>query len=605
MPDLWTIKGEAGKTLDATVRTLEAARASGLQVAFRGLASDEMTWQIWLADPSEISSYVPDAGQRVSLFLNGDRYFTGHVTGRKPSFSAAQWGYSITVSGPWYWLAKTPLSSEIPDETTVVQERSIYLFRTGLLTAHLASLAARAISLGMPLSLGSLATTATVPRLSLREMSLAEAFSELMRLCVDGMIYFDHSGPDGTQPQLIMQRRNLATAVQITPALVCTPTLSLEPRYDLQISALKLIYATRQTYGSTRASAYQSTSAGVSAGGLPDRQLITVSGPEPGLGLPQDLTDSVTVRSRAISGNIGDALEIWHDLLKAGEASLDGIEVFSEASSDTAVGITTEWPTDPLLIITDADGTDISLTEWPYYLTQGEIKNWWEKDGIEAIQARVTATVATSVIQDTTDPGPETPKWARVLGATGSNHFVIDGGILKVRYVWTAHVSTVVPLVKTLWSADTLLIRQEDWGWFYPPAGFADYLLETQNWVPWEGQVTIASDETPAHNLVGAVLNIAEWVPECANMRAMISGYTVTPATGEITFTLGPPARHSFRDLVNRFRQSGADNTYWLGTGEGADGGSGGGPPPNSILTEEGTYEIDEDNTTYPTTENA
>lgn len=605
MPDTWTIKGEAGKTLDATERTLEAIQAVGLQVAFRGLASDEMTWQIWLKDPSEISTYVPDAGQRVTLFLNGDRYFTGHVTGRKPSFSAAQWGYSITVSGPWYWLTKTPLSSEIPDETTVVQERTVYLFRTGSLSNHLISLVARAMDLGMPLSLGSIATTATVPRLSLREMSLAEAFSELMRLCVDGMLYYDHSGPDGTQPQLCVQRRNSATAVEITPALVCTPSLSLEPRYDLQVSALKLIYAARETYGATRANAYKSISAGVSAGGLPDRQLITVSGPEPGLGLPQDFTDSVTVRSRAMSGNLGDALEIWHDLLKAGEASLDGLEVFSEANSDTAFGITTEWPTDPLLIITDADGTDIDLAEWPYYLTKGEIKNWWEKDGIESVQARVTATVATSVIQDTTDPGPDTPKWARVLGATGSNHFVIDGGQLRVRYVWTAHVSTVVPLVKTLWLADTLLIRQEDWGWFNPPAGFAEYLLETQNWVPWEGQVSIAGDETPANNLVGAVLNIAEWVPECATMRAMISGYTVTPATGEITFTLGPPARHSFRDLVNRFRQSGADNTYWLGAASGGSDGGPGEPPYGSILTELGTPEINEDNTTYPNTENA
>lgn len=603
MSDVWTIKGQAGKLVDDTERTLEALHVSGLEVFFGTLDDDEATWTTWLRSTAEVATLVPEIGQRISIYLNGDRYFTGHVTGREPIFTAGQWGYSMTVSGPWYWLAKTPLSSEVEDETTVVKERSIYIFDTGSPTAHITSLVARAIELGMPLSLGSIATCANVPRISLREMSLAEAFSEIMRLCVDGHIYFDHSGADGTHPALCMQRRTPASTVEITPSVIATQKIQLRPRYDLKISEVTTIYATRETYGNKRVNAYKSTTAGASAGGLPDRQIITVSGPEPGLGLPQDLTGSVVVSSSPIYNNIGTALGLWHDLLRAGDAIAGGMDSYTAPESDTAVGITTEWPTDALLIVTDAEGNNISLVDWPYYLTKGDIQDWWAKDGIQSVQARITATVASSVIQETTDAGPEAPKWARVLGAQGSNHFVIDGGTLKVRYVWQAHVSATIPLVKIAWS-DTTLIRQEDWGWFNPPAGFAAYLLETQNWVPWEGEVPIATDETPPANAVGSVLNIAGWVPEAATMRAMISGYSVRPATGQITFSLGPPARHSYRDLVNRFRQSGADNVYWLNTtGGGPGSGPGSTAPDGSILTEAGDYEINEDGSTYPTTE--
>lgn len=599
MSDIWSIKGQADKAVDATERSLESLQAEGCEVLFQSLADDELTWDMWLKSTAQIATLVPEYGQKMSLYLNGDRYFTGHVTGREPSFSADRWGYRITVSGPWYFLSREPLSSEIPDETTVVQERAVYLFDTGSPTDHLISLASRAIERGLPISLGSIATCSDVPRLSLREMSIGEAISEIMRLVVDGLVYFDHSGLDGTHPALCMQRRTPATTIEITPALLAVRTLRIKPRFDLKVSELKVNSATRATYGNLRATAFQKQVAGESTGEMPDRQIITVSGPEPGLGLPQDLTDSVVVMSAPLDGHLAAALTLWHDLLKAGEAD---IQVYETAVEDTAVGVTVSWPTDPLVIATDSEGNDLDLADWPYYLTKGEIKDWWEKDGIESIAARITATVASFTDTETTDDAPEPPKWARVLGATLSVHNVITDGLLHFRYVWQAHVSTVIPLVKTLWETDTTLIRQEDWGWFNPPEGFADYLLETQNFVPWQGQVPIATDDTPTNNAVGSVLNIAGWVPECADMRALISSYSVRPATGQITYTLGPPARHSYRDLVNRFRQSGADNIYWLN----ATGGITPEPeaPDGSILDEDGTnWEINEDGSTYPTTE--
>lgn len=592
MPDIWTLAGEAGKAIDATERTLPELRAEGILPEFATLADDEMTWSVWLKTVEEIEEFVPEIGQRMTLRQNGERYFTGHVTGRVPFFSAGRWGYKITVSGPWFWLKTEPITSEIEDETTVVQERPIYIFDTDSPTNHLISLATFAIERGLPLSLGSIATCSDVPRFSLRWMSIGDALSEVMRLVADGHLYFDHSGEDGTHPALCMQRRAAATSIELTPELLAVPDLELTPRFDLKVSEVKVVHAERETFEALRATSFKASIAGESAGGLPDRQIVVVSGPDAGINLPQDLTDATTVRSELFVENISAALSHWHDLLKAGEADIGGVGVYEESESDTAIGVTTEWPKDPMVLATDSEGEDLDLSDWPYYLTKGEIKDWFEKDGIESIQARVTATVASSVILPTTADGPTPPKWARVMGATASNHFVIHEGVMQVRYVWQAHVSCVVPLVKTLWTEDTLLIRQEDWGWYNPPAGFAEYLLETQNWVPWQGTVPIATDESPPPNAVGSVLNVAEWVPEAADMRAMISRYSVRPSTGQITYTLGPPARHAYRDLVNRFRQTGADNVFWINRP------GGGAPSENGILTEDGDTLTTEDGDT-------
>jgi hypothetical protein len=604
MSDTWTIKGQAGKAVNATARTLPQLNAEGVAVAFRSLAMSKLTWDVWLRDLTEAATLVPEYGQTISLYLNGDRYFHGYVTGREPLFSADRWGYSITVSDAWYFLANTSISTEMPDETTVVQKRAVYLFDTGSVTDHLISLVSRAIEVGLPISLGSIATCFDVPRLSLREMSYGEAISELMRIMADGMVYLDHSGVDGTHPALCMQRRSNATVVTLNPTELCIPSLRCKPRYDLKVTELTVNYAERQTYQDFRGTAFKAQTAGTWGGTMPDRQLITVSGPEVNLTLPQDLTDSVVVQSAPFAGHIADALKLWHDLLKAGAA--DNIEAYGEYAFDAENGGVQVYPLNPTLMATDSEGNDLDLADWPYFLTKGEIKDWWKKDGLESIQARITATIAEITDVPFGDDPVPAPKWAEIIGGTRLVHLVTVGGVAKFRNVWQATVSTVIPLVQTLWDEDTTLIRQEDWGWFNPPEDLAENLLATQNWLPWEGEIPIATDDSPANNLVGSVLNISNWVPECAAMKAMISGYTVRPATGQIAYTLGPPARHSFRDLVNRFRQSGADNIYWLSSNAATPViPPPGGIPSGALGTESGDYIRNEDGTTYPTTEDS
>lgn len=563
MPEVWTITGEDGKAVDATARTLPQMQAEGCIVNFASLAEDTLSWEIWLDQVADATGLVPDIGQIITLWRDSTRYFRGHVTERTPRFSSGRMGYAITVSGPWYFLANTSISSEVPDQTTVARERAVYLFDTGSPRDHLISLVSRAIALGMPISMGSIATVFDVPRLSLREMSFAEAISEIMRWVADGLVYFDYSAPTG-HPALCMQRRDTASTITLDPALIAVPELSVRPRHDLQIEELEIYYARRVTDGSQRLTAYESQSAGAASGPLPARQIITSTGPEMDTYVPQDLTDFVEVQSELF--NIGKALSRDHDILRSAQANVSVAtaqfaDVYSTGSATILSGggfVTTYyWPKNILVKITDRDGNPIDLGEWQYMLTLGEVRNWWEKDGIEFKEARVTASVYEASLDAASDWYPE---WAKLMGAQRQGH-TFNGGVRR----WVeATVSTTVTLVKTLWSAPTILIRSEDWGWFNPPAGLAENLLSTQDWLPYEGTIPCATDTIPAGNAVGSGLNISGWVAETAAMRALISGYSVRPATGQLVYQLGPPARHAYRDLVNRFRQSGADNIYWI-----------------------------------------
>jgi hypothetical protein len=567
MSAIWTITGEAGKTVDATARTLTEMQAEACVAEFASLAPDTLVWEAWMADLTD-TAHIPDYGQVITLWRNEERFFTGHVTGRCPQIAAGRFCYAITVSGPWYWLANTSISSEVEDASTVVVERSVYLFATGSPTDHLISLVSRAVALGMPVALGSIATCFDVPRLSLRDMSFAEAISEIMRWIPDGLVYIDYSGEG--YPALCMQRRATATTITLPIADVATPSLSLVPRYDLQVEELSIYYARRGTVDNERVTLYETQTAGTATGPLPARQLIASTGPELDTYLPQDITDSVVVSSAGF--DVGAALAIHHDLLKAGHAQVEVasapiIDLWSVGGGDYfsgggASGSNT-WPQNPLLVITDPEGNAINLAEWPLFLTKGEIKDWWEKDGWQAIKARVTATVYTSAIVPFGDAAPTAPEWTKILGATLTSHFVNQGNGLCMRYVWQTSVSCVVPLTKHLFF-ETTLIRSEDWGWLNPPEGLAANLLAAQNWIPWEGRVPVVPEDIPPGNAVGSVLNITGFMTETSAMRALISSYTVRPSTGQITYTLGPPARHSYRDLCNRFRQSGADNMCWI-----------------------------------------
>lgn len=599
----WTIVGEAGKAVDETAHTLADLQAEGASIEFNSLEADRMSWSIWLRSFDDAAVVVPDAGQLLTVMRNGVRFFTGIVTVREPDFSDTRFGYNITVENAWWWLRQIFLSSEVPDQNGTVAERTAYVFATGSPRAHLIALIARAIALGAPISEGSIASCFSVPRLSLRNIPFSESISEIIRWVADGIVYFDYAAVG--HPALSMQRRTPATIVTLDLASAIVPRIRIKPRFDLQVEEVKVFFARRETVDGKRLTVWDSQVAGAVASGLPVRQPVMVSGPEKVYDiLPQDFTDSVTVQSALI--DVGDIIERYDERLRATGAEGFSVGTFTEETSTggsfTLPAITTQ--------ITDADGNAIDAA-YARYLTLGEPRDWWVKDGIEHVQARVAATIYQRVQYEI--PGAATvPGWYEVLGGQIYDYTVDTGDGLQGVAVFATTASVSVPLVKTAWATPTLLIRAEDYAFVNPPEDLAANLLATQYWTPYEGSVSYVTEDIAAGHHVGKVLNIASFLPEAANMKALITRHEVRLATGENFLTIGAPDRYAYRDLVNRFRQNGADNIEWLV--ESVSGDAGDNPPPDPELeipdypegttvgedgqpelTEDGLYQEDED----------
>ncbi len=559
MPVEWGITGQAGKAVDETEHSLEQLQAEGAIVSFNSLAPDTMRWFVWMKDVSEAAVLVPELGQWITLWRNGLRYFTGIVTGRDPDFGASRRGYSITVENAWWWLKQLYLSSEQEDQAGSEVERTSYVFPTGSPRSHLLALLDRAIAQGAPVAAGSVAAVFNVPRLSLRNIPFSEAISEIMRWVADGTVYFTYG--DAGPPKLNMQRRVPAATVTITPGNSVTPNIRIKPRLDLKVEEVTVFFARRETLEGKRIIRYDAYSAGLSSSGLPVRQPVLVSGPEKVYDLlPQDFTDSVIVRSAPL--DTGAMIARYDERIRATGATGFSVGSFTE---DIAGGGSFALPAINTQI-TDQDGNAISAS-FDHYLTRGEIREWWTKDGIEHVQARVAATIYDRVQSPAPVPGGYevlVPDWFAVLGGQRYTYLInTPGGFAQVDiFATTASVS--VPLVKTQWSTPTTLIRAEDFAFINPPSDLAENLLATQNWLPYEGTVSYVTEDIEADHHVGKKLNIAGFLPETANMGALITGHEVRLATGENTLRLGAPARQSYRDLVNRFRQSGADNIVWL-----------------------------------------
>lgn len=595
----WTVIGEAGKALDETERSVTAIGAGAATLSFESLAPDTLTWEVPLEREDATGAILPELGQQVTLRRDGARAFVGNLTGRRLISDGRSPSARLTVSGPWWWLQNIPLSGDAVDQAGNTAERPQFAFAEGSPRSFLIALANRAIELGAPISVGSIASVFTVPRLTLRDMSLAEAISEVMRWVVDGRIYFDYSV--GGDPALCMQRRPAASVVTLTPGDDFVPRIDVGPRLDLEIEQVVVQSATRATVDDARVTVWETETAGTLTSGLPRRQIALTSGPEVDTWLPQDFTDSQRVQTKPMMVSAGLNRAVFDDndeRLQAAQASIVGVAV---GPTDLFLGFTVLPITGPPLSATLRNGDPIPAG-YDHVLYEGAPRDWWTRAGIGALEARATITIYDDYVYNAADPdeaAPKGPAWFQALG--GQEYSVFGPGTQVRRYVWTS-LSVRFWVVNQDWTDPTTIIRPEDYGFVNPPAGLAANLLSTQNWLPHEGEVAfVHRGEISADNYVGSVLNLAGFQAGTANMRAMIASHSVELDTGLATLRLGAPDRLAYRDLVNRFRVSGNDNITYLVDPVSGDPGDNPEPDPElqAPVTPEDTLMYDSDPVTF------
>lgn len=97
-----------------------------------------------------------------------------------------------------------------------------------------------------------------------------------------------------------------------------------------------------------------------------------------------------------------------------------------------------------------------------------------------------------------------------------------------------------------------------------PPPGLAAGLQAAQNWVPWEGPISLIADEVSGDNLLNQKYNLTNTLLACAEMNTLARSISHDIFGGVTTIDLGAPARSDFGTLTSRIRRQPRDNIVYL-----------------------------------------
>jgi hypothetical protein len=293
---VWTITGETGKAWDTTSKTLAERAVENASLTFRSVGVDELVLNI---SPQNVVSYtIPTYAQRVDLFRNGTRFFTGYVTNVRTTSNNS---ITVTISNAWWFMERINYVTSQTDGSGASANRLTGVFGNATsgtnLTTAIQTAINTSVSLGVPMANiaggSTVGTYFDIPRVTLNQSTCAQVISELVRLVPDTMTYFDYTN---ATPTFNVVRRSAATTRTLTIGTSPVEDFDVNPMIELQVSQVVLPYVTRDTNGLT---SYQTQQSGTAATGK--IQVLTISGPELDTFLPSEYFDSATLTGFPLS----------------------------------------------------------------------------------------------------------------------------------------------------------------------------------------------------------------------------------------------------------------------------------------------------------------
>jgi hypothetical protein len=108
------------------------------------------------------------------------------------------------------------------------------------------------------------------------------------------------------------------------------------------------------------------------------------------------------------------------------------------------------------------------------------------------------------------------------------------------------------------------IYKPADYSFVFPPANLASNLVAAQNYVPYEGGITVVNEVAGGTRYRGTKINIVGSLSEHSTMGALVAEESINIATGQTTITLGTPPRLDYRTFVDRIRKTAQDNIVYL-----------------------------------------
>jgi hypothetical protein len=560
--------------------SLPSAGVEGLTVEWRSLESDILRWQVRVKDPARPVD-VPRLEQQVTLYKGSSQVFTGIVTKREFQHDAQGARYQIECENAWYQAKKIMISSSVKGQDEKTLERTIFVFPPGNVANNIRTLAVRAIVDGVPMSVGSIDSGYEVPRMTLRNMSYADAFAQLMKFIPDGVMSFSY----GSTPALEVKRRGQigSRILSLDKRTQIISEIAVNPRPEKVVHAVEIQTARKVTHQNRRVIGFQKFQSGGTQFGKDKLQRINLTGPEQNTFLPREEGDSIKVMSRRLASYI-NVIQTYEKRLDNGFLNLFSIGVLTRPDLIAGNG-STLYSQNPLFgppVVTNLETKlPLSTTAYPYWLPVLEpftIKEWLKKDRVNIVMAEVKVTVWWWHEWPINKPEPVNgkPRWIGTLGASSENYLRNTAGPnspLNNAAIYYSDLALQVPFTNANWPTLRTILKREDYGFQSitdaQAIHIASNLEVAQNWLPYSGRVVTENEDAGGENYVGWLCNIQGSAPELATMRAPVSSQTVTPATGQITYGLGPPPSEDFKTLANAFRPTGNDNIVWLRDADG------------------------------------
>jgi len=568
-----TGRGGAGMRLQSSVR-LGANGSSGIVVIRYALVQPPAPSNTPSSDAN-----LPTLRQEMAIYRDGVRFFHGNVTNVRSVIRGDSHEHQVTVSGPWWFLEKVPFTSDIQDGVGVSAERISYVFGTASagqdLKTSIEAAINRSAALGCPIATiaggSTVAAMHAFPRITLNQSTCGMAISELVRLVPDAMVFFDYS----VKPAAMrVARRPTCSTTNFDENTAPITLIDINPLIELQVEQVTLPAVTRNIIGLT---SFNNQVAGQTPTGkdITKRQVITIAGPELDTFLPNDLFDSENI---VITNNIS-TLAHNSDSACVNAAQAAGLlflpinvnggtyRTFDSRAVYPNSPITTATPSATIISgpqIVDKNGNTLLNHS---ILTNGQPADW---SGIPFVECTVSGVMVLTYFSDNAasgTPGRETyPKPAYIAAAgftlfrsgfTGTS-FNDD----RVEYYGKNFSFSGYATPQAVGSST--IYKPADYSFINPPAGLAEFLRSTQDWLPYQGEIVIEEEDVGATRYAGTKVNIINSLPAFSTMGALVAGETIEIESGRTTIQLGAPPRNDYRTLVDKIRKTSQDNIVYI-----------------------------------------
>jgi len=578
----YIIKGEAGKTLNATDRFLGAdLLAVNASLRFENLGPDVLTWTCRTESIAAGETIIPDVGQRVELWSASGlaRYFRGWVTQAR----STNYGVQVVVEGPWQWLQKIDITSSLTSVST--DTRPTIIFNEATVKANIEALLTRAIALNAPIAIGVIASTFTIPKLQLSMMTCADVLAELMRWVPDCVGWWDYNG-SGT-PTFNLSRRGGMTPVNYTVGVSPLVDFDLTGREDLVPTRVEVKYIQRTAAGLPE---YQTQASGsVSTGKV---QVIGLSGKELDTFLPADNYESYSAQTVNANQTISvlepsilnmipqvtDSRGQFAGFPRPQDVVLSGgetLKLYRTVGSRSAYGGFLSY-TEPSFLFLDAN-TGLPLSPVGKNLVISQAPPEWASDVFaSATKIRVKGRIyrlepvtrydftGTSLV--TTDVQNE-PLWVQSFPWTGSftaSYLAItdppankNPDLANLSYHYYLDFDIEAFFTTSTYSTATTIYKPQDYEYLAPPASLASNLLSAQNFTPFEGSIRLGYSALPAlTNELQYKVNISGAQSSLTSAGALPRVVTYDLASQSLDIELGAPSRFNFSTLGGKVRQT-------------------------------------------------